>query len=372
MKGLDVVHHTLLRSTGGATRVADMLHGWMTEHGGRSLRIWELDEQAPDMVVPGYSSVWEETLRNGGIVHLHSTRDWLSTLHDVAALCAGLPGDAPRRIVLTMHDCSLITGGCVYPLDCTAHAAGCPDPCPRDFPASRSRYAALRSVLALCRPTLVSPSRWLKKLAQVHCPGHNVHVIPNGVPWAESLPSRAEARKSIGVGRDARLVLFVAHGGEKAVYKGGRFWKEICSSIRQAAPGTIFLLAGGDEHRVEGDTIHWPYVDSERLRTLMVAADMLVYPTLADNHPLLVLEAMAAQCPVVAWNTGGLPEQILSGKTGLLAPERDVRALVDQCLHLLDHPAQAKRMRHDGYAAGSSRFTVDRMAADYLRLYSRT
>lgn len=380
-----IVHHTLLRSSGGATRVAEMLHAALRQRGVHSSRTWELDEREAGHKSPGLDqavAAWRPVLEKGGILHLHSSHDWTTTLRVVLALhqeFASFGSENLFRIVLTLHDCSLLTGGCVYPLDCPSHFAGCPDPCPRGFPESARRKDELRELLEACNPLLVSPSGWLKNMARSHVSGLDTRVVPNGVEWPESSTlgglggkqAKEAARKAVGVGLDARMVLFVAHGGEKAVYKGGEYWRTICTGIRNAVPGALFFLVGGDRHDVEGDLIHWPYLDGERLHTLMLAADVLAYPTLADNHPLVVLEAMAAQCPVVAWNTGGLPEQIMHGQTGLLAPYRDISGFIESCIYLLSHPAKAARMGSEAFVEGGKRFTVQRMADDYLRIYKK-
>lgn len=364
-----VVHHTLLRSTGGATRVAQLLAAHIS---GKSLHTWELDESEPAALVPlssdDIAGTWADVLQRGGLLHLHSARDWPSTLELAAGLREKYPGG---RVVLTLHDCSVFTGGCVYPLGCEKLALGCPDPCPRAFVRSAERRAGLLHLLQRCGAELVSPSSWLKTVARPHCPNCSIKVIPNGVPWPDKVPDKAEARRHIGVVRDVRMALFVAHGGEKAVYKGGQYWADICGRIRENVPGMLFVLAGGGEHKVEGDTVYWPYLDPERLALLMRAADVLVYPTLADNHSLIVLEAMAAHCPVVAWSAGGLPEQVMHGETGLLAPERDQETLVRHCIELLTHPTLVRRLGHEAFTEGRKRFGVQRMVAGYSKVYGR-
>ena len=48
---------------------------------------------------------------------------------------------------------------------------------------------------------------------------------------------------------------------------------------------------------------------------------------MADSLPLVALEAQAMGLPVVAFDTGGLAEELVDGGIGLLAPERDVATL---------------------------------------------
>jgi glycosyltransferase involved in cell wall biosynthesis len=57
------------------------------------------------------------------------------------------------------------------------------------------------------------------------------------------------------------------------------------------------------------------------------AADIFVVPSIQDNQPNTVLEAMACGTPVVGFDVGGIPEMIRSGMTGLLAPVGDAMSL---------------------------------------------
>ncbi len=97
-------------------------------------------------------------------------------------------------------------------------------------------------------------------------------------------------------------------------------------------------MVGGDVTERDGDLLRWPYVDRTMLDTLLAAADVFVYPTLADNHALVVLEAMTAGVPVCSFRVGGLPEQVEDGVTGALADEGDWGGLAASVAGLLERP----------------------------------
>jgi glycosyltransferase involved in cell wall biosynthesis len=200
-----------------------------------------------------------------------------------------------------------------------------------------------------------------------------VTVIPNGVPGQpEALAgagAKAEARRTLGLAPGAGMVLFAAHGGERAAYKAGDSWRGIWAAIKARVPRAVGFAVGGDEAGRDGDLLLWPYVEPERMRLLLAAADVFVYPTRADNHPLLLLEAMAAGAPVAASGVGGIPEQVRHGSTGLLADPGDDRALADAAASLLEAPARARDLGNAARAAWAERFTVRRMGTDHLRLY---
>ncbi len=305
-------------------------------------------------------------LVQGASPHLHTSGSWGRLLR----LCR----DFPVRTVITLHDASLLTGGCPYPLDCPNFAADCKEPCPRNFPDSSARRIRLRELLQLVDPILISPSSWLKNLARGSLQAMPVKVIPNGVPWPEEdfdkLRAREKARLAFGLTQKARLVIFVAHGGTQAVYKSGDAWLRIWQSIKQQSPDAVCFMIGGRSSGLEGELTHWPYLEPANLREVMLAADLLVYPTRADNHPLVVLEAMAAKCTVLSYAVGGIREQIEDGQTGRLVAPGDEAALVDAAASLLG-TREGRLLAENAWSRGRSRFSTDRMLADYQTLYSK-
>lgn len=302
-----------------------------------------------------------QDVTSGRLAHLHGSTDW-------NALLAAMPESA--RLVLTLHDASLLTGGCPFPLDCPHFGRGCVDPCPRNFSDAAARRERREKELRRLKPVLLCPSKWMKEQARSVLPGMEARVLPNGVEWPAVLPSQSTARASLGVSPKAGLAVFVAHGGEEAGYKAGPNWSGIWASIQKHCPQALAFFVGGKKQGREGNLLRWPYLQQEQLRLLLHAADVLVYPSLADNHPLLILEAMAAGCAVVASAVGGIPEQIVHGRTGMLAPAGDFETLAEFAAELLLHPAKARAMGGVAREEGSKRFSSERMVAAHDKVYS--
>jgi glycosyltransferase involved in cell wall biosynthesis len=76
--------------------------------------------------------------------------------------------------------------------------------------------------------------------------------------------------------------------------------------------------------------------DRTRLGLLYAAADLLLFPSLADNLPITIQEAMAAGTPVLAFAVGGVPELIRPGRTGWLVTAGDQPALNRQLREILE------------------------------------
>jgi glycosyltransferase involved in cell wall biosynthesis len=89
-------------------------------------------------------------------------------------------------------------------------------------------------------------------------------------------------------------------------------------------------------------------VDNEGMAALYRSADIMINPSLVDNMPISVLEALASGVPVVSTDVGGVPYLVEHEKTALLVPVKDPEAMANAILVLLNDPAKAKQMRKAG------------------------
>jgi len=361
-----VHHHVLLERRGGAAKVARILAAGSRsgKHASLSFEIAEpggaVDAQRSFQCEPGGLAV---SAPAGSVVHVHATRDWQALLSGFRA--------APRPLIVTAHDCTLITGGCVYPVFCDQHQLGCPDPCPRVYPNSRQTRSRIHEALSLVRPLLVSPSTWLARLLRQEWPDILLKVIPNGVDAPVHLAGKAQARSRLGISPAAKVVLFLAHGGTKAAYKGGDRFEALSARVSGKVPGTLSLLVGGAEPGRGEGVMLLPYVEGELLSTVLRASDVLVYPSKADNHPLVVLEAMAHGLPVAAYGVGGIPEQIEDGVSGRLVPVNDEEGLAEAAAGILSNARDARILGENARNKALRHFSSERMALDYAKLYAR-
>jgi glycosyltransferase involved in cell wall biosynthesis len=110
------------------------------------------------------------------------------------------------------------------------------------------------------------------------------------------------------------------------------------------------------------------------VRQRLAQADVLVMPSLSEGLGVAVLEAMAMGKPVVASNTGGLPEAVADGETGLLVPPGNAEALAGALLALLEDPDRAQAMGKAGRRRAVDHFDrrviVDRMLSLYREVLS--
>ncbi len=89
-------------------------------------------------------------------------------------------------------------------------------------------------------------------------------------------------------------------------------------------------------------------VDNAAMGALYRASDLMINPSLVDNMPNSVLEALASGVPVVSTNVGGVPYMVEHGKTALLVPPGDPQAMAEAILRVLEDAPLARALRDAG------------------------
>ncbi|QDT15544.1 glycosyltransferase [Alienimonas californiensis] len=315
------------------------------------------------------------------VLNLH----WVVGMFDDAAF---LPAAAARvPLVWTLHDMQPFTGGCHYDRGCGRFVSpegrpGC-GRCPQlagDAERDLSRRIWERRARAFAkiptdRLTFVTPSRWLG--AEVGrsslCGRFPVEVIPYGLETDVFRPrNQAAARELLGVPPDAKTALFLADAVNN-VRKGFSYLKGALERLR-GLPNLCALTVGrGVPDLPEGlPHVSLGSVSDDRLLALAYsAADLFVIPSLADNLPNTVLEAMACGTPSVGFAVGGVPDMIRPGETGLLAPPEDVPALADTLAALLSDDALRTRLGANCRRVAEAEYPLARQAHDYQALFAR-
>ena len=120
--------------------------------------------------------------------------------------------------------------------------------------------------------------------------------------------------------------------------------------------------------RVPG--VEWTgLVPRERVAEMLAWATALVLPSLQENVPMVIAEAMAAGVPVVASNVGGIPEMVEDGVTGLLFPPGDAAALKTALARVLADPGSAASMGAAGRARSAERYSAPAVARATVDAY---
>jgi glycosyltransferase involved in cell wall biosynthesis len=111
-------------------------------------------------------------------------------------------------------------------------------------------------------------------------------------------------------------------------------------------------------------------IDNERIAELYRTADLLLNPSTVDNTPISVLEALAAEVPVVSTNVGGVPYLVEDGRHAMLVPPRNPQAMAEAALKVLRAAPLRARLRSEG-RAHVQQFTWAEVWPALSRVYSR-
>jgi glycosyltransferase involved in cell wall biosynthesis len=206
--------------------------------------------------------------------------------------------------------------------------------------------AFLRRSIAQVRPTLrranviIVPSAFLERIFAA-C-NFATRIVPNIVDLARFAPNHLRrmdpAAPHVVVARN----LEVLYDNTTAL--------RAFRMVHDAIPGARLTIAGSGPERTKleaaardlglADVVAFAgRVDNEEMPGLYQDADLVLNPSLADNMPISILEALASGVPVVSTNVGGVPSLVEDGRTALLVPPRSPETMAEAALRVLrDEP----------------------------------
>jgi glycosyltransferase involved in cell wall biosynthesis len=207
---------------------------------------------------------------------------------------------------------------------------------------------------------------------ELRVPPRQLAVVRNGITVPRVVrPPDPVLRAELVRGRPDYVVLTPARLHDQ---KGHKFLLAAAAQV----PDATFVLAGDGPLRAELEAQARELGIAERcvflghrsdVPDLLAAADLLVLPSLWEGLPISVLEAMAAQRPVVATAIGGTDEAVTHEAGGLLVPPCDVDALASAIRRLRADPALAHRLAVAGRERAEREFSSEVMAANVMRVY---
>jgi glycosyltransferase involved in cell wall biosynthesis len=211
-------------------------------------------------------------------------------------------------------------------------------------------------------------------------PRSKVLAIPNGIDTARFRPPPGFDPSTIKrelLGGDYRMVANVAR---LVPQKGQHYLIEAAARLASTHPDVRFVLVGhgplGDElmeqARTEGIAdkvvITGPRSDVPQI---LAASDVFVLSSLWEGMPLSLLEAMAAGCPAIATDVGGVREVLRHDVTGLLVPRADSDALAAAIAQSLDHPERARQRASSAQALTLREYDKSTMIRKWEAVYLR-
>jgi glycosyltransferase involved in cell wall biosynthesis len=332
--------------------------------------------------LPTYDVAAHSLVRAADVLHLHWVTGFLSAYEIRRLQHLGKP------IVWTLHDQFPMTGGCHYAESCRGFMKACTR-CPQLEPDARLlaslTLAEKRHFIDPSRLVLASPSEWLADSVRRSALFRRakVEVVPYGIDVASrSGVTRDQARTRLQIPADA-IVLFTASADQRDVRKGHAHLVDALKSIKRSGrlsfgvDRRLLVLTAGDgadPDGIDGIRTHalGPVAfDDDRLMLAYRAADLFALPSLEDNLPNTLLEALAAGTPAVAYGTGGIPDLLRDGVNGRVVKRGDVRALAAALFELLNDEELRTRLSRGATDTALTRLDWPLQAKAYERIYHR-
>lgn len=303
------------------------------------------------------------------IIHLHNLHDSYINLSMLFSYIK--KHNVPT--VWTLHDCWAFTGQCPHftIVKCDKWKAGCHN-CPqyKEYPASL--YDNTKKMWQLKKKwftgvknmTIVTPSRWLARLAQEsYLKGYSIRVINNGIDLNVFKPTQSNFRERYEIPADKHIILGVSFAW--GYRKGLDCFVEMAEKLGEQYQ--IVLVGTDDEidknlpHNII--SIHRTQNQKE-LAEVYSAADVFVMPTREENYPTVNMEAIACGTPVVTFDTGGCAETV-DTSTGIIVSVNEI----DKLIEAIDVISQ-EQINPEVCKKKARNYSQDLKYMEYLELYS--
>lgn len=314
------------------------------------------------------------------IIHLHWVNQGMLSLNDIhRILLSGKP------VVWTMHDMWPCTGICHHARDCEKYHQECHH-CPYIYKGgkkdlSNQVFKKKKELYQTAPITFVTCSQWLKEQANKSAllTGQTVVNIPNPINTNLFKPrNRQEARIACELPANKKLILF---GAVKITdkRKGIDYFIESCNMLVQKYPelkeelGVVVMGNHSEELKplLPFEVYSLNYISNEKeVVNIYNAVDIYVTPSLEENLPNTIMEAMACGTPCVGFQVGGIPEMIDHLHNGYVAEYKSADDLANGIYWILNEGEYADLSEAARRKVLSS-YSESTIAKKYIDIYNK-
>jgi glycosyltransferase involved in cell wall biosynthesis len=320
----------------------------------------------------------EQLVKNADILHLHWTNSGFLSVGDLKELVA-----TGKPIIWTLHDMWVFTGGCHYSGSCNHFMNECGD-CYflRDEEPNDISYRGWLRKAGMFKEagniTFVACSQWLASVAKQSklLKGRRILAIPNPIDTDVYSPkNKLDMKEKWRINPFAKIILFgAANINDRR--KGLSYLVEALDEFTCHCPDTRLVeivIFGKNNHF---DTTRIPFkvnqlsliTSQEELAEIYSMADVFVLPSIEDNLPNTVMEALSCGTPVVAFNTGGIPEMVDHLRNGYLAEFLSAKDLA-KGIHEILYVADAGQMAFNARSKVLTDYNNEKVAQQYMDVY---
>jgi glycosyltransferase involved in cell wall biosynthesis len=305
----------------------------------------------------------------------------LHCIHEGFLSYLGLPWLTEKPTVFNMHDMWAFTGQCHYSYECDRWQTGCGN-CP--YPGYKLKrdnthleWKLKDWVYRHSKLHIATTGTWMtQKVQQSMLNRFPIQQIPNSVDTTTFTPHNAQdCRLELGLPLDKKILMFGALG-LKDPRKGGDLLVEALQALPDSLKAETILITMGRQEALSGNvdipTFNFGFVESdERKAKLYAASDLFLFPTRADNAPLVLVESMACGTPMVSFRVGGVPDTVRPEVTGLLAEPESVTDFRDCIVRLLEDDELRQTLRQKCREVAEREYSMELYTQRFVELYQR-
>ncbi|MBR8704633.1 glycosyltransferase family 4 protein [Bacteroides pyogenes] len=315
------------------------------------------------------------------IIHLHWINQGMLALTDIRSIL-----ETGKAVVWTMHDMWPCTGICHHARECTRYEEECRH-CPFLYGGGSKKDLSTRifrkkkKLYEAAPVTFVACSRWLEEKAKASAllAGHRIVSIPNAINTNLFKPhDKKEARRRCNLPSEGKLLLF---GSVKITdkRKGIDYLIESCKLLAEQHPEwkeSLSVVAFGNRSEELQDLLPFrvhalPYVKNEHeLADIYNAVDLFVTPSLEENLPNMIMEAMACGVPCVGFDTGGIPEMIDHLHNGYVAQYKSAEDFANGIHWVLTEKDYAE-LSAQACRKAMGNYSESAIAKKYINIYNQ-
>ena len=316
-------------------------------------------------------------IKNADIVHIHWFNQGYLSLKNLKALLK-----LNKPIVWTLHDMWAFTGGCHYVGECEkfmANCGNCPflkNPSEKDL--SYKIQQKKMQILKGANITFVTSSHWLKREADKSMLLKDFRVLSIPIPIDANVFYTADKysiRKKLSLPKNKKLILFAAANiSDKR--KGLDYLLQALKLIEDNNLNfaDIEILTFGKFDAAAFYNLSFKVYnlgvisEAEKIAEVYNAADLFAIPSLEDNLPNTIIESLACGTPVLAFNSGGMPEMVDHKINGYVAEYKSVDDLKNGIEFIINHP-DAELLGKNAVEKAQQAYSEKGVAEKYKKVY---
>lgn len=347
---------------------------WLHLHFNKT-HLWDID-----IANSGIDISKMREFKEADVIHLAWINQGMLSLRGIRKIL-----NSGKPVVWTMHDLWPATGICHYTRGCHGNHAGCghcrilPSRGGNDLSARIYRYK--ERLYRDGNIYFVACSHWLESEAKKSglFTGQRLTAIPNPIDTHIFRPlNQRESRLRSNLPADKQLILLVSQKVTDE-RKGAHYFIDAINKLVTAHPEmketTGVVILGGHSDEIVPQLVLQSYPlgyvnDPIQISYIYNSVDCFVLPSLEDNLPNTIMEAMACGIPCVGFKTGGIPEMISHGQNGYVAAYKDSADLahgIRYILHDCDHEAFSAHCVH----TVTHTWSQHAVAMQYIDIYNQ-